>query len=53
MDTITINKKIIPGIMAIVAISVVLLSKRNPAGLILFYSGVGAGLFIGLKFKEE
>jgi hypothetical protein len=45
-DTITINKKIIPGIICLVPITAILISRYNPA-VILLWIGVFIGIYMG------
>ena len=52
IDSININKKIIPGIVVEVITSILLISRHNPGSLVLFLLGVGVGIFIGISARD-
>lgn len=51
-DTITINKKLLPAIFALVPITAILISKHDPA-VILLWIGVFIGIYIGKSLVNK
>ena len=52
-ETITINKKVIAGIMCLVPLIAILISKHRVGEMVLLFLGVGVGVFIGLNWKVK
>ncbi|MBW3012349.1 hypothetical protein KY311_04140 [Candidatus Woesearchaeota archaeon] len=52
-DTITINKKVLPGIICSIPLIAILISKHRIGELLLFLMGIGIGTYIGLNLKSK
>ena len=52
-ETVTINRKALLGIVCMVPIIAVLLSKGEPGPMLLFIIGAGIGVFIGRNWETK